>query len=71
MFGRATRHRLEEAEFDAFLLRYERDHWKDLHKKLARQWRADRDQIVRLRRELDSVRNHVPLQGVVFNGDVL
>lgn len=33
--------------------------------------REQRDQIVRLRRELDSARNHVPLLGTVFNGTVL
>lgn len=82
MFGRATRRKLEELQRDLRHAKRDRDLYNSLYDEEAFRYgcyrlevlmtRATlRDHNARLRRELDSARNHVPLLGTVFNGDVL
>lgn len=81
-FPLVSRRRLEEAERELRYAVADRDYYKERHDEEFN--RHDRfrkcaydalDELhaynVRLRRELDALRNHVPLFGDVFNGKVL
>lgn len=73
LFGRAraTRHGHIEQQYSAAYWRVRHDVMQNNYEEALHDNRVLSDQIVRLRRELDSARNHVSLQGVVFNGEVL